>query len=114
MITVDWNALPDWINYVAKDASGSWYGYAQAPTYIEHAGFWKPVGETEWEQIPSYVVHTSISSSDSLVARFPVSKSELTNEDLLKRLTTNPRQSDINEAIIRIFAEICTHNAKPQ
>lgn len=32
---IDWNNVPDWVNYIATDANGATYYYEQKPTMIE-------------------------------------------------------------------------------
>ena len=35
---IDWDKLPEWVNWVAKDRCGSWYGYECEPT--KEDGMW--------------------------------------------------------------------------
>ena len=34
MFTPDWNAAPEWANYVAMDEDGEWYWYENEPTIL--------------------------------------------------------------------------------
>jgi hypothetical protein len=49
-------ALPDRVRYVAQDADGAWYGYAEHPLFDGVAGAWLPEVDGEscflcWGQI---------------------------------------------------------------
>jgi len=40
MKTPDLNSLPDWINWIAQDADGTWWGYSVEPLQ-QHRGWYE-------------------------------------------------------------------------
>lgn len=45
----DWSSknVPDWANYAAQEASGSWYWYSHRPTYSEICTEWQSPGQRQ-------------------------------------------------------------------
>lgn len=45
----DWSSknVPDWANYAAQEASGSWYWYSHRPNYSEICTEWQSPGQRQ-------------------------------------------------------------------
>ena len=44
-----WSEVPEWANFLARDADGSWFAYANEPEIADEPGMWSNTREGRFE-----------------------------------------------------------------